>query len=85
MAVAVQHGAAGVSKWGMEQQAGGWLNPRGARNGIQGVRYWCLGLSMHSPWVLGGHRRSPALCRGMWGFPGGCLAASRESNVRWEV
>ena len=85
MAVAVQRGAAGVSKWGMEQQAGGWLNPRGARNGIQGVRYWCLGLSMHSPWVLGGHRRSPALCRGMWGFPGGCLAASRESNVRWEV
>ena len=31
-AVAVQCGAAGVSKWGMEQQAGGWLNPGGARN-----------------------------------------------------
>ena len=32
VAVAVQHGAAGVSKWGMEQQAGGWLNPGGARD-----------------------------------------------------
>ena len=30
VAVAVQCGAAGVSKWGMEQQAGGWLNPGGA-------------------------------------------------------
>ena len=32
VAVAVQCGAAGVTKWGMEQQAGGWLSPRGARN-----------------------------------------------------
>ena len=32
VAVAVQRGAAGVSKWGMEQQAGGWLNPGGAQN-----------------------------------------------------